>query len=127
MSLPYDKRKIPKARQLRKNMTPQERKLWYGFLSSYAIRFQRQKTIDRFIVDFYCHKAKLIVELDGSQHYSDEGIAYDQERSAVLERYGLKVIRFSNRQVDREFYAVCQVIDEEVRRRCGDAPPVSLR
>ena len=125
MSLPYDKRKIPKARQLRKNMTPQERKLWYGFLSSYAIRFQRQKTIDRFIVDFYCHKAKLIIELDGSQHYSDEGIAYDRERSAVLERYGLKVIRFSNRQVDREFYAVCQVIDEEVRRRCGDAPPVS--
>ena len=111
MSLPYDKRKIPKARQLRRNMTPQERKLWYGFLSSYAIRFQRQKTIDRFIVDFYCHKAKLIVELDGSQHYSDEGIAYDQERSAVLERYGLKVIRFSNRQVDWEFYAVCQVID----------------
>ena len=127
MSLPYDRRMIPKARELRMNMTAQERKLWYGFLSRYAVRFQRQKTIDRFIVDFYCHSAKLVVELDGSQHYSEEGIAYDRERSAVLEWYGLKVIRFSNRQVDREFYAVCQVIDEEVRRRCGDAPPVSLR
>ena len=96
-------------------MTPHERKLWYMFLKNYPFRFQRQKTIDHFIVDFYCHKAKLVIEIDGSQHYSEEGKAYDEERTAALESYGLKVLRFSNTDIDRNFSGVCEAIDLAVK------------
>ena len=68
MSLEYNKNNIARAKTLRKNSTPQENHLWYDFLSTYEIRFQRQKAIDNFIADFYCHKAKLVIEIDGSQH-----------------------------------------------------------
>lgn len=117
MSLPYNYNLIPKAKELRKHATKEENHLWYDFLHSYAVRFQRQKAIDGFIVDFYCHAAKLVIELDGSQHYTEQGLAYDQERSAILQRYGLKVIRFSNREVMQEFFAVCDSIDQEVQSR----------
>ncbi len=70
MSLEYNKKLIPRAKELRKNMTKQENHLWYDFLRIYPVRFQRQKTIDNYIADFYCHKAKLIIELDGSQHFT---------------------------------------------------------
>lgn len=117
MSLPYNHNLVPKAKELRKHATKEENHLWYDFLRSYAVRFQRQKAIDGFIVDFYCHAAKLVIELDGSQHYTEQGLAYDQERSAILQRYGLKVIRFSNREVMQEFFAVCDSIDQEVQSR----------
>lgn len=81
MSLPYKKHLIPRAKELRKEATKQENHLWYDFLCSYPVRFQRQKTVGSFIADFYCHKAKLVIELDGSQHYSEQGQAYDEERS----------------------------------------------
>jgi very-short-patch-repair endonuclease len=114
MSLKYNKKLIPRAKKLRRNMMPQESHLWYDFLSKYPIRFQRQKTIGNFIVDFYCHKAKLVVEVDGGQHYTDEGLGYDRERTAILGGYGLRVIRFSNVDVDRNFRGVCRVIDDTV-------------
>ena len=117
MSLPYKEKLIPRAKELRKNATRQEKRLWYNFLSSYPVRFQRQKAIDGFVADFYCHKAKLVVELDGSQHYEEAGRARDKERSAILEKYGLKVIRFSNGDVDRNFYGVCTAIDLTVKSR----------
>lgn len=121
MSLPYQNKLIPRAKELRKNATRQENHLWYDFLRSYPIRFQRQKAIDGFIVDFYCHAAKLILEIDGSQHYTQQGLAYDTERSAVLTRYQLKILRFSNRQIDREFSSVCHTIHKEVEKRiAGD-------
>jgi len=107
----------PLAKQLRKDMTPWERKLWYCFLKEYPVRFQRQKCIDQYIVDFYCFRAKLVVELDGSGHYEPDAEQKDSERTAKLEQYGLKVIRFSNLDVDNHFYAVCTVIDEEVKKR----------
>jgi very-short-patch-repair endonuclease len=116
MSLPYNKKLIPRAKSLRKNMTPEEKKLWYQFLSKYSIRFQRQKTIGGFITDFYCHRAKLVIELDGSQHYTDEGLAYDEERTKILSTYGLKVIRFSNIQIGKNFCGVCQIIDDELKK-----------
>ena len=105
------------AHQLRKNMTPWERKLWYLFLKDYPVRFQRQKCIDNYIVDFYCFKAKLIIELDGGGHYDAEAERHDQYRTKVLEKYGLKVIRFCNLDVDKNFYGVCTVIDEEIKKR----------
>ena len=113
MSLPYNKNLIPKAKKLRKNMTPQEKHLWYDFLSKYpkTFRFQRQKTINNYIVDFYCHKAKLVIELDGSQHFTDEGIIYDKERTKILQTYGLTIVRFTNYEIDKKFDSVCKYID----------------
>ncbi len=111
----YDYRNVQLAKNLRKNMTPWERKLWYCFLKTYSVRFQRQKPIDRYIVDFYCAKAKLIIELDGSGHYETESIENDRKRTEKLESLGYKVIRFTNLDVDKNFYGVCTVIDETVK------------
>jgi very-short-patch-repair endonuclease len=84
MSLNYNKNNIILAKNLRKNATPQEKHLWYDFLSKYEVRFQRQKAIDNFIADFYCHQAKLIIEIDGSQHFTQEGIQKDRFRTEIL-------------------------------------------
>ena len=105
------------ARQLRKDMTPWERKLWYCFLKDYPVRFQRQKCIDNFIADFYCFQAKLVIELDGGGHYDPEAEKKDQFRTQVLNKNGLKVIRFCNTDIDKNFYGVCTVIDNEVKSR----------
>jgi len=98
-------------------MTPWERKLWYLFLKDYPIRFQRQKCIGEYIVDFYCSKAKLVIELDGGGHYDPESQQKDQNRTESLERNGLKVIRFCNTDIDKNFYNVCTAIDKEVKTR----------
>ena len=115
MSLEYNEKNIPLAKNLRKNATPQEKHLWYDFLSSYEVRFQRQKAIDNFIADFYCHKAKLIIEIDGSQHFTEEGKQKDEFRTEILEGYDLKVIRITNHQVDTNFLGVCRYIDAAVK------------
>ena len=119
MSLDYNKKNIVLAKNLRKNATPQENRLWYGYLSKYEPRFQRQKTIDNFIADFYCHKAKLIIEIDGSQHHTAAGKEKDGFRTYILEGYGLKVIRFTNSQIDDNFIAVCKYIDSVVKDLIG--------
>ena len=111
MSLDYNKNNIVLAKNLRTGSTPQERKLWYTFLSKYKLRFQRQKAIGDYIVDFYCHKAKLVVEIDGSQHFTEESILQDSLRTEFLESHNLKVVRFTNRQIDEQFAQVCQHID----------------
>ena len=115
MSLEYNKDNIPFAKELRKNATPEENHLWYDFLSKYEIRFQRQKSIDGFIADFYCHRAKLVVEIDGSQHYTREGKEKDEFRTEILEGYDLRVIRFTNGDVHRTFRGVCTYIDKVVK------------
>ena len=117
MNIPKDNTKLEKARKLRREMTPHERKLWYLFLRKYPLKIYKQRIIDRFIVDFYCASAKLVIEIDGSQHYEEQGQAYDMERSAILESYGLKVIRYSNREIDREFSSVCEQIDQIIKGR----------
>ena len=111
MSLGYNKNNIPLAKELRKNATKQENHLWYDFLSKYEIKFQRQKAIDNFIADFYCHKARLVIELDGSQHYTEDGKERDSFRTEILEGYDLNIIRFMNRDVDDNFDGVCKYID----------------
>ncbi len=116
MSLKYNKKLISLAKALRHNMTKQEKHLWYDFLCKYPVRFQRQKPIDKFIVDFYCHDAKLVVELDGIQHYTEDVSAYDSRRSDILEQYNLKVLRFTNRDIDQNFAEVCGVIEETVKQ-----------
>ena len=117
MPLPYQEKLTPRARELRKKATKQENHLWYDYLKNYPIRFKRQKPISSFITDFYCHAARLVVELDGSQHYDEQGLIYDKERAAVLEQYGVKVLRFSNLDVERNFQGVCTAIDLAVKER----------
>ncbi|MBR4132153.1 MAG: endonuclease domain-containing protein [Oscillospiraceae bacterium] len=120
MSLTYDDQLIGRAKALRKEMTPQEQRLWYEFLRKYPVRFQRQKVIDAYIVDFYCHKARLVVEIDGSQHYEPQEQDHDERRTNALEQHGLLVVRFSNREVNLQFREVCERIDQLVRERAGN-------
>jgi len=106
----------PLSQKLRREMTKEERRLWYCFLKTYPIRFHRQYVIESYIVDFYCHKAKLIIELDGSQHYEPENQLADAKRSAVFHEQGLTVLRFSNLDVNQRFQQVCEAIDLQVKQ-----------
>lgn len=108
---------LDQAKGLRKNMTPQEKKVWYQFLRSYPVAVYKQRIIESFVADFYCASAGLVIEIDGSQHYTAQGAAYDEERSLVMQRYGIKTIRFSNYEVDYCFEQVCQSIDSEIKKR----------
>ena len=117
MTIPKDNSQLEQARRLRREMTPHERKLWYLFLRKYPVKIYKQRIIGRFIVDFYCASAKLVIEVDGSQHYEPQCMAYDTERSAFLASLGLDVLRFSNRDIDREFHGVCEQIDLIIQSR----------
>ena len=105
------------ARELRKNMTKEERQLWYCFLSQYSVRVLRQRVLYNYIVDFYCAKAKLVIELDGEQHYDVTAKNHDIIRDAKLESYGIKVLRFSNYELQKNFRGVCETIDNEIQQR----------
>lgn len=87
---------LNRARELRKNLTPQERHLWYGFLRNHPEKWYKQRIIDFYIADFYCAKAKIVIEVDGSQHFYEENLEYDKERTKILNQYGLQVLRYSN-------------------------------
>ena len=115
--IPYNRDLVSNARKLRKQMTPQERHLWYDFLCTYPVKIYRQRVISNFIVDFYCASAKLVIEIDGAQHFEAQGIAYDAERTSILQSLGLLVVRYSNREVDRNFDGVCTDLDQLIRRR----------
>ena len=104
------------ARELRKNMTPQERKLWYDYLRNYPVNFLKQKVIGNYIVDFYCSKAKLAVEIDGECHNflnkSDEKIRINQ-----INEFNIEIIKISNYYVDNNFIECCEYIDKKVKER----------
>ena len=108
---------LRRSQALRKNMTKEERHLWYDFLKEYPVQFKRQVPFQNYIVDFYCFEARLIVELDGSQHYEPEEMEYDKKRTTYLEGLGLSVLRFSNLDVVKRFRAVCEMIDRTVQNR----------
>ncbi|MBW3093730.1 DUF559 domain-containing protein [Bifidobacterium sp. 82T10] len=116
----YNRSNVANAKILRRNMTPWESKLWYQFLRTYPVRWQRQKPIGNRIADFYCAKAQLVVELDGSGHYTSEQQAEDIARTQELAEQGLLVLRFANNQVATMFAAVCEDIDRAVQRRMGN-------
>ena len=107
---------IPRAKELRKNMTREERHLWYDFLRKYNPRFYRQKVLGNHVADFYCAEAKLVIELYGSQHFENEAMAKDAARTRVLEEYGLRVLRIPNNEVNRNFGGVCEYIDNYIRQ-----------
>ena len=117
MTISKDNSQLENARRLRMEMTPHERKLWYLFLRKYPVKVYKQRIIGRFIVDFYCASAKLIIEIDGTQHYDPKGMAYDAERSVFLSALGLELLRFSNRDIDRDFRGVCEQIDLTIQNR----------
>jgi very-short-patch-repair endonuclease len=123
--LPYKTVLGERASTLRKAMTQPEQKLWRSFLREHQPRFRRQRTIKTFIVDFYCPAAKLVIEVDGESHFTEEGKARDTERTAVLEGLGLYVLRFTNREVMQEFEGACQRISEVLTDR-GDVGPPSI-
>lgn len=112
----HNKDLVPLAKQLRKEMTKEERRLWYDFLRGYPIRFSRQKVLGKYIADFYSAKARLVIELDGSQHFEESNLAKDAERTAFLEAYGLRVIRIPNNEVNKNFQGVCEYIDAVVKQ-----------
>ena len=111
---------LPTARRLRREMTPQEKTLWYQFLRTYPIKIYKQRIIESFVVDFYCAQARLVIELDGAQHYTEQGKEYDEQRTAILEQYGVQVLRFTNLDVDRHLDAVCAQIDSTIERRVAE-------
>jgi very-short-patch-repair endonuclease len=111
MNLPKNINLKFNSQNLRKNMTKEERHLWHDFLKTYAVQFNRQKVIGNYIIDFYCDKAKLVIEIDGSQHYEDSEISYDKERTEYLNQLGLKVLRFTNIDINKNFNGVCETID----------------
>ncbi|MEB3118523.1 MAG: DUF559 domain-containing protein, partial [Limnothrix sp.] len=113
--LPYNKKLVDRAKELRKNMTPAEKKLWHEYLKHCSDRFWRQRPIDHFIVDFYCPARYLVIEIDGASHDSEEAQAYDGERTQILEGYGLTVLRFTNQEVLESFEGVCAAIENPPR------------
>jgi len=113
----HEKSGTAKAKKLRKHMTKQETKLWYAYLNKYPVRILRQKVIGGYIVDFYCSKAQLAIEIDGNQHYTKDGLEYDKERTSLLEAYGVETIRFKNEEIDKEFYKVCQIINATISKK----------
>lgn len=114
-----NKKLKPVSQNLRKSSTKEENLLWYNFLRLYKPQFRRQYVIGNYIVDFYCHKAKLVVELDGSQHCEPMNIEYDHKRTLYLQSQGLYVFRLSNLDVLRQFGSVCDVIDQIVKSRAS--------
>ncbi len=110
MSKEYNKRLVKYSQELRKNMTKEEQRLWYNYLRFLPVGINRQKVIGNYIVDFYCASAKIVIEIDGSQHYEETGIAKDIARDEYLGKKGIKVLRYSNRDINTKFNVVCQDI-----------------
>ena len=116
MQSKHNKQLVPFAKQLRKEMTKEERHLWYDFLRTHPVRFSRQKVLGKYVADFYSAEAKLVIELDGSQHYEDRNVEKDAERTSFLEGYGLTIIRIPNNEVSCNFRDVCEYIDAAVKQ-----------
>ena len=112
--LPYNPENVEKARTLRKNETQAEKKLWREFLSGHKLRFLRQRPIDHYIVDFYCASVKIAIEVDGDSHNTVQGKDNDKVRTDLLNSYGIKVIRFTNKEVLENFESVCEKIEKEL-------------
>lgn len=116
MPIVYNEKNIILAKNLRKNATKQEKHLWYDFLKNYEIKFQRQKAIGEYIVDFYCPSLKIAIEVDGNQHYSKQGFENDKFRTKEIGKQGVQVIRITNQQIDNNFNWICEYLDTEIQK-----------
>ena len=115
MNKTSNKKLTPFSKRLRKEMTKEERHRWYDFLKGLPVTVNRQKVIGKYIVDFYCAEAKLVIELDGSQHYEQKASDKDFERDQYLNTLGMKVFRYSNFDVLKNFSGVCEDILENIK------------
>lgn len=122
MYIYYNSKLISRARNMRKEMTPAEKHLWFNCLLNTPYKFRKQRPIGNFIVDFYCAELKLVIEVDGDSHFSEQGLAYDQERTQYIESMGMRVLRFTN---DEVFYQT-EAVREKIYGVALD-PSVSLR
>ena len=120
LTIPKNNNLLENARRLRREMTPHEKHLWYDFLRYYPVKIYKQRIIDNFIADFYCHRARLVIEIDGAQHFTSEGKKHDALRTEIIEKYGIHVLRFSNAQVENSFQDVCFTIDRIIKERIND-------
>lgn len=118
--LETDKNLNSAAKELRKNMTPEEKHLWYDFLKNYPVQFNRQKVIGNYITDFYCKKANLVIEIDGAQHFEHDNSEYDKARTDYLNSVGIEVIRFLNKDINYNFNNTCKYIDNIIKKRIGE-------
>ena len=116
MERKHNKMLSENAKLLRNNMTKEEKHLWYDYLKNCPVRFSRQKVLGRYIADFYSAKAKLVIELDGVQHYESENRIYDEKRTNFLEQYGLKVIRIPNSEINTNFEGICKYLDKQIEQ-----------
>ena len=112
----HNKDLIRVAKNLRSNMTKEEKHLWYDYLKNYKVRFSRQKILGKYVADFYCAKADLVIELDGSQHYQEKELDYDKARTEYLSKFNIKVVRIPNNEVNKNFDGVCRYIDMMVQQ-----------
>jgi very-short-patch-repair endonuclease len=115
MPLPYSRNVTPMAKKLRNNPTEEENKLWYQYLSRYPLRFLRQKVIESYVLDFYCAKCRLGIEVDGFQHYTESGLNHDEARTKLLNAYKVTILRFTNEQIQSDFNEVCKQIDAKAK------------
>ena len=105
------------ARALRKNMTKEEKRLWYGFLRKASVQFKRQTPFGNYILDFFSADARLVIELDGSQHYTEEGRSKDAERDGFLKEHGLLVLHYTNEEINTNLLGVCRNIQMHIDER----------
>ena len=122
--IPYNKNLVSNARELRKNMTPEEKKLWYDFLRRLPFTVRRQHNIENYIVDFYIAKKKIVIEVDGIQHLSTENKIADVERDSALSKWGITVLRYSNESIRNNFVAVASDILEKLNLSFIDLKPL---
>ena len=116
----HDNQLLERARSLRKQMTPQERKLWYLFLRRRKEKWYRQRPMFGYILDFYCADVHLAVEIDGGQHFTDTGRSYDENRTAVLTQNGITVLRFTNADIEHRFDTVCDEIGRKAKQNANN-------
>ena len=121
--LPYNKNLVSNAKTLRKNMTPEEKHLWYDFLKKLPFTVRRQHNIENYIVDFYIAEKKIVIEIDGIQHCSPEHKAADAERDAVLSTWNISVLRYQNRDINSNFSAVVDDILKHLGLNYSDLKP----
>jgi very-short-patch-repair endonuclease len=116
MERKHNKMLTENAKILRNNMTKEEKHLWYDYLRKCPVRFSRQKVLGKYIADFYSAEAKLVIELDGAQHFEKENRIYDEKRTEFLEQYDLKIIRIPNGEINTNFEGICRYLDKQIEQ-----------
>ena len=125
--IPYNKKLVSNAQALRKNMTPEEKHLWYDLLKRLPLTVRRQHNIENYIVDFYISEKKIVIEVDGIQHNEKSNRIADEERDAALAEWNIKVLRYSNESIRNNFSMVAQDLLDKLGLSFSDLKPISKK